>query len=64
MDFQDIAFLPSLASFYSLLKKIVVEVIGSGWPHVLELWLGLGKGMLSAKHFAPTNYVLCVSGMS
>ena len=43
MGFQDIAFLPSRASFPHFLN-IVVEVKASG--HVFKLCLGVSKGML------------------
>ena len=45
MGFQDAAFLPSRGSFAPHLLKIVVEVKASGPPLVLELWLGVSKGM-------------------
>ena len=40
MSLETLAFLPSRASFYTTFLKIVVEVKGSGLPHVLTLWSG------------------------
>ena len=47
--------------------QIVVEVMTLGTPHVLELWLGVVKDMLSVKYFhsntssfvCPLNFVEC-----
>ena len=56
MGFQDVAFLPPpCASFSTTLKKIVVEAKSSGPPHVLRLWMGVGKDMLPVKYVAPTK---------
>ena len=47
MGVQDVALLPSRASFSTThFLESVVEVKASGPPHVLELWLGLSKVML------------------
>ena len=35
--------------------KIVVEVKASGPPHVLKLWFGLSKGILSVKYICYTK---------
>ena len=39
MDFQDVEFLPSGASFTAHVLKIVVYFEASGPPYVLKLWL-------------------------
>ena len=54
MVFQDVALLLSRASFPPHFSKIVVEVKASGQQHVLMVWLGVMKGMLSGKYF-PSN---------
>ena len=46
MSFHDVAFLSSHANFFTIFRKFVVEVKTSGTPHALQLWLGVGKGML------------------
>ena len=51
MGFQDVAFLHSRASFSITFLKIVVEVKAPGPPHILQLWLGVSKGMLPVKYF-------------
>ena len=51
MSFQDAAFLPSRASFYTTLLKIVVWVMTSRPLHVLNLWLGVSKGILPVTYF-------------
>ena len=35
----------------------MLEIKALGLPHVLELWLGLSKGMFSVNYFTPTNAV-------
>ena len=50
MDFQDVVFLPSRASFSTTSKKLVVEVKVSRPPHVLRLWLGVSKGTICVKY--------------
>ena len=59
MSFQLVAFLPSWASFPTI--KIVVEVKASGPAHVLKVWLGVNKGMLTVRYFCFTQPLLCVS---
>ena len=51
MSSQDVAFLPSRDSVPPHFFKIMVEVIASGHPHVLKLWLGVSKGMLRVEYF-------------
>ena len=51
IDFQDEAFLPSRASFSPHFLEIKVKLKASGPSHVLELWLGVSKGMLPVKYF-------------
>ena len=55
MVVQDVAFLPSRASFSTTFPKIVVEVEALGPPHVLKLWLWVSKGMLPIKYFWSTK---------
>ena len=45
MGYQDVAFLPSQAGFYTAYLNIVVEVKASGPPRIFKLWLGVGRGM-------------------
>ena len=61
MSFWDVAFLPSRASFSIIFLKIVVEVKVSGPPHVLELWLGVRKGMLPVVKYYRSSKTLFVS---
>ena len=43
---------------------IVVLVTASGPPHVLRLWLGVGKGMLPVKYFCSNKAsFLCQSNL-
>ena len=55
MGFQDVAFLPEDLWTTTCLRTVVGGRQGhapckaSGPPHVLELWLGVGKGMLPVK---------------
>ena len=35
-----------------------------GLPHVLKLWMGVSKGLLPIKYFAPTNPPFGVSQIS
>ena len=51
MGFQDVAYLPSRASFPRHFLDIVVELKALGPPHVLILWLGVGMGTLPVKYF-------------
>ena len=51
MSFQDVAFLPSQASFCTTFHKIVAELKSSGPPHVLKLWLVASMGMLPVECF-------------
>ena len=51
MGFQDAAFLPTLANFFTTFHKIVVEVEASRLPHVIKLWFGVNMGMLPVKYF-------------
>ena len=53
IDFQDVVFLLSQASFSTTLRKNVAEMIVSGPLHVLKLWLGVSRGM------RPVKYVCC-----
>ena len=53
MCFKNVAFLSPKLVFPPHLLKIVVELEALGPPHVLELWLGVSKGMLPVKYFAP-----------
>ena len=46
--------MPSQASVSTMLLNIMVDVIGSGPPHVLELWLWVSKGMLPVRYFRST----------
>ena len=57
MDFQRLAFLLSQATFSPTSLKIVIEVKASGPPHVLQLSLGVSKGMLRVEYFCPTTVV-------
>ena len=57
MGFQDVVFLPSLATFSPHFLKIVVEVKGLGPSFALKLWFGVGKGMLLLNTFAPTKSI-------
>ena len=58
--FLDVAFLPPWASFPMHFFKFVVEVKSSGPPHVLQLWLGVGKGMLLVKYVRSNTAFLCL----
>ena len=49
--FQDVAFLPSRASFPPHFLDIVVVVNALGPPHVLRLWLGVSNSILPVKYF-------------
>ena len=61
MGFQDVAFLPSQASFFSLrVLKIVVEDKSSGPPYVLKLWFGVSKGMFPVKCFCFKKFPFCI----
>ena len=40
--------------------NIVVELMVSGLPHVLTLWLGVNKGMLPVKYFRSTKHFVSV----
>ena len=51
MSFQDVAFLSSRAGFPTTFKKIAVEVNILTQPHILQLWLGVSKGILPVKYF-------------
>ena len=57
MGLQDVAFCPTVLVFPPHFIKIMVEVKASGPPHLLKLWLGISKGMLSANSFTPTNHL-------
>ena len=46
IGFQDVAFLLYLVSFTQHFLGIVAGVKVYGEPHVLKLWLGVGKAML------------------
>ena len=62
ISFQDVAFLPSQASFLHLMSyRFWLEVKPSRPPHVLELWLGSSKGMLPVKYFCNKKSSFCVS---
>ena len=51
MCLQDVAFQPYRATFSTRFhKKIVGDMKASGTPHVIKLWLGVNKGMLSMKY--------------
>ena len=63
MSFQDVAFLPSRASFSPHFLKIVVEVKVSGPPHVLTLCLGVSKGIPPARYSCFTKPLLCHSNL-
>ena len=62
MGFRDVAFMSSLASFAPYFLKIVLEEKALGQPHVLQLWLGVSKGMLPVKCFCFSYF--CVSLIS
>ena len=64
MGFQDVAFLPSLASFSTIFLTIVVEVKASGPRHVVELRLGMSKDMLPVKYSRSDKASFCVSSVS
>ena len=51
IGFQDVPFLPSLASCLSHFLNIVIKVETLGPPPVLCLWLGVNMGMLHMKYF-------------
>ena len=55
--FLDVAFQPSRASFTSHFLQIVVEMKPLALSHVLELWLGVSKGMLPVEYLTPTNHL-------
>ena len=59
--FQDIALLPPELVFPPHFLEIVVGEKASGPPHVLKLWLGVGKGMLPVKYFHCNKACFCVS---
>ena len=59
--FRDVAFLPPELLLTPHFLKIVVEVKASGPPHVLELWLGVGKDRLPPKYFCSTRPLYRVS---
>ena len=47
MGFHDVGFCPSRVVFSPHFLTIVLEVEASGPPHVLKLWLGVIRGILS-----------------
>ena len=55
MGFQDVAFLPSRASFRQHFLEVMVKVMISGLTHALKMWLGVGKGMLPVKYFCSSR---------
>ena len=55
MVLLDVAFQPPRASFTPYFTTIVIEVKASGPSHLLNLWLGVSKGMLPAKHLCTTK---------
>ena len=61
MGFQDVAFLPSGASFLPHFTTIVVEVKAVGTPHVLKLWLRVSKGMLPEEYIHSDKAYISVS---
>ena len=61
MGCQDVAFLPSQASFPPHFLRTVVEVKASRQPHVLKSWLGVSKGVLRVKYFCSNKASFCVS---
>ena len=62
MGFHNVAFLATPSHFFPPhFLKIVVDVKVSSPQHVLKLWLGVGKGALPVRYFAPTKPLSCVS---
>ena len=62
MGFQDVALLPSRAGFSTTFFINCGEVLVSGPPHVLRLWLGVSKGIkLPVRYYVLTNTLLCQS---
>ena len=61
--FSGCSFLPPELVFPPHFLKIVVELKASGPPHVLELWLGVSKGMLPVKYFCSTKPLFCQSNL-
>ena len=59
IGFQDVAFLLSRASFAAHFLELMVGVVTFGTPHVLKLWLGVGKVMLPVKYFHSSQSSLC-----
>ena len=55
MDFQDVEFLISLASFYTTFLEMHGRAEGLQLPHVLKLWLRVSKGMLPLRYFLLNN---------
>ena len=52
MGYQDAVFLPTQARSTPHFLKIVVEEKAVAPPHVLNLWLGVSKGMLPVKYIS------------
>ena len=61
MGFLNVPFLPSRTSLCASFLNTVVVVNALGPPHVLKLWLGVSKGMLSVKYFRSNKSHFCVS---
>ena len=60
MVLQDVAFLPSVASFPTHFLKVVVEVNALGPPHVLKVCLWVDKAMFTVRYFRSNNYFTSV----
>ena len=61
MGFQDVAFLPSRASFPQHFLQFVAEVNALRQPHVLKLWLRVSRAMLPVKYLHSKKATFFVS---
>ena len=64
MGIQDVTLLPSQASFLPHFLKIVIEMKACGPLHVLQLWLGVSKGIFPVGYIHFNKVSFCVSGIS
>ena len=52
---------PPKQVYFQHFLQIVLAVMASGPPHVLQLWLGVSKGMLPVKYICSDISSFCVS---
>ena len=64
LGFQDVAFLPYRASFYTTFIKHCGRGEGLWTTTCLKLWLGVSKGMLPVRYFRFNEASFCVSQIS